>query len=126
MNVMLGTGTTFFILALASYSVAVLTEQRKKILRKRVLIFITLGVVLDITATILMILGASENELTAHSILGYSALTVMFINAALIWWLKIKKGTYSVVPDFIHIYTRYAFAWWIVALLAGVVLVAYR
>lgn len=126
MNSLLRAGTTIVIFALASYSIAIITEQRKKILRRRILVFLTLGVALDITATIFMILGSSKGIFTLHGIIGYSSLLGMFIDAVLIWQLKIKKGSYSPVPDNIHIYSRYAYIWWVIAFITGGVLVALR
>jgi hypothetical protein len=126
MNPLVRIGTTIVIFALASYSIAIITEQRKKILRRRILVFLTLGVALDITATIFMILGSSKGGLTLHGIIGYSSLLGMFIDAVLIWQLKIKKGSYSPVPDNIHIYSRYAYIWWVIAFITGGVLVALR
>jgi hypothetical protein len=126
MNSLVRIGTTIVIFALASYSIAIITEQRKKILRQRILVFLTLGVALDITATIFMILGSSKGGFTLHGILGYSALIGMFIDAVLIWQLKMKKGSYSPIPDNIHIYSRYAYIWWVIAFITGGLLVALR
>ncbi len=126
MNPLLRLGTTIVIFALISYSIAIITEQRKKILRRRILVFLTLGVALDITATILMILGSAKGGFTLHGIIGYSSLLGMFIDAVIIWQLKIKKGAYCPVPDNIHIYSRYAYIWWIIAFITGGLLVALR
>lgn len=126
MNQLLRQGTTIVIFALISYSIAIITEQRKKILRRRIIVFLTLGVALDITATTLMILGSSKGGFTLHGIIGYSSLLGMFIDAVLIWRLKIKKGSYSPVPDSIHIYSRYAYIWWVIAFITGGLLVALR
>ena len=57
-------------LALISYSIAILTEQRKKLVINRVLVFLTLGVVLDISATIMMIIVSENSPFTIHGILG--------------------------------------------------------
>ncbi|MBK6282294.1 MAG: hypothetical protein IPF54_06170 [Draconibacterium sp.] len=126
MNPLLQTGTIIVVFALASYSIAIFTEQRKKILRRRILVFLTLGVALDITATILMILGSSKGGFTLHGIIGYSSLAGMFIDAVLIWRLKIKNGSYCPVPNNIHIYSRYAYIWWVIAFVTGGLLVALR
>lgn len=126
MNPFLQTGTTIVIFALISYSIAIFTEQRKKILRRRILVFLTLGVALDITATIFMILGSSKGGFTLHAFLGYSSLAGMFIDAVLIWRLKIKNGSYCPVPDKIHIYSRYAYLWWVLAFITGGLLVVLR
>ncbi len=123
MNSLLQIGTTIVVLALLSYSIAIITEQRKKILRRRILVFLTLGVALDITATIFMILGSSKGGLTLHGFIGYSSLLGMFIDAVLIWRLKIKKGAYCPVPDGIHKYSRYAYIWWVLAFITGGILV---
>ncbi|HSO88475.1 MAG TPA: hypothetical protein VLQ91_18125 [Draconibacterium sp.] len=126
MNPLLRLGTTIVIFALASYSFAVFAIHRKKILRRRILVFLTLGVALDITATIFMILGSSKGGFTAHGIIGYSSLLGMFIDAVLIWQMKIKQGSYSPIPDGIQKYSRYAYFWWVIAFITGGVLVALR
>ena len=123
MNPFLQMGTTIVIFALISYSIAIITEQRKKILRTRILVFLTLGVALDITATIFMILGSSKGGFTLHAFLGYSSLAGMFIDAVLIWRLKIKNGSYCPIPNNIHIYSRYAYLWWVLAFITGGLLV---
>ncbi len=72
---------TVVTLALISYSIAIITEQRKKLVVNRVLIFLTLGVVLDISATTMMIIVSENSPFTLHGILGYSSLTLMLIDA---------------------------------------------
>ncbi|MBN1819115.1 MAG: hypothetical protein JXR31_14940 [Prolixibacteraceae bacterium] len=126
MNTFLQLGTSIVVLALISYSIAIITEQRKKVINKIVLIFLSLGVCLDITATIFMILGSSKGALTTHGIIGYSSLLGMAIDAILIWRQKSKKGINSNVPNGLHIYSRYAYIWWIIAFLTGGLLVALR
>jgi hypothetical protein len=102
--------------ALISYSIAVLTEQRKKSITRVVLTFLTLGVVLDITSTVLMIMGSSG--ITYHGFIGWSALAVMLVDAILIWryWLKNESAA---VSRGLNLYTRYAYGWWVVAYIAG-------
>jgi len=105
--------------ALVSYSIAVITEQRKSSITKFVLTFLTLGVTLDITSTVLMIMGSSG--ITYHGFIGWSALLVMLIDAILIWryWLKNKSAA---VSRGLNLYTRYAYAWWVVAYIAGAII----
>ena len=105
--------------ALISYSIAVITEQRKSSITKFVLTFLTLGVALDIASTVLMIMGSSG--ITYHGFIGWSALTVMLIDAILIWryWLKNKSATIS---RELNLYTRYAYGWWVVAYIAGAII----
>jgi hypothetical protein len=105
--------------ALVSYSIAIITEQRKKSITKFVLTFLTLGVTLDITSTVLMIMGSSG--ITYHGFIGWSALLVMLVDAILIWryWVKNKNAT---VSRGLNLYTRYAYAWWVVAYIAGAII----
>lgn len=126
MNLFLRVGTSIVIFALASYSIAIITEQRKKIVSKTVLTFLTLGVLLDITATTFMILGSSKGGFTTHGIIGYSSLLAMFIDAVLLWRLKLKSGINAGVPKKLHMYSRYAYVWWVMAFITGGLLVALR
>ena len=126
MSTLLRIGTTIVIFALAAYSVAIITEQRKKTISKRVLTFLTLGVILDITATTFMILGSSKGAFTLHGFIGYSSLLAMFTDAVLIWRQKSQNGLNSIVPKKLHVYSRYAYIWWVIAFITGGLLVALR
>ncbi len=109
-------------LALISYSIGVITEQRKRKVVKAVLIFITTGIILDITATICMIVGSSNTPFTIHGFLGYSALLAMLIDVVLIWRIKLKNG-FKEIPKPLHRYTLVAYLWWVIAYVTGSMLV---
>ena len=108
-------------LALICYSIGVISEQRKARVTRRVLLFITAGVLLDICSTALMIAGSTNIPLTVHGCLGYSALLLMLIDAILIWryWIRSKE---SDIPRGIHLYTRIAYGWWVIAYIVGAVM----
>lgn len=108
--------------ALLFYSAAVVTEQRKSSVSKGVLLFLTGGVCLDITSTVLMILGSGNTPLTVHGVIGYSALLVMLIDTALIWRHWLRNGDGCRVPRNLNTYTRLAFGWWLVAYIAGAII----
>lgn len=124
MNPLLQAGTLIVIFALISYSMAIITEQRQKIVSRKVILFLTLGVCLDIIATTFMILGSSKGGFTLHGFIGYSSLLGMSIDAVLMWRLKLKNGFDSSVPKNIHLYSRYAYIWWVLAFITGGLLVA--
>jgi uncharacterized repeat protein (TIGR03987 family) len=107
--------------ALVFYSIAVLTEQRKYAVSKRVLTFLTAGVAFDISSTVLMIIGSRKIPITIHGFVGYSALLVMLIDTILVWrfWLKNKS---TQVPRSLNIYTRLAYSWWVIAYIAGAII----
>ena len=124
MNPLLQAGTIIVFFALISYSIAIITEQRQKIVSRKVLLFLTLGVTLDIIATTFMILGSSKGGFTLHGFIGYSSLLGMSIDAVLMWRLKLKNGFDSPVPQKVHLYSRYAWIWWVLAFITGGLLVA--
>ncbi len=124
MKPILMVGATTVTFALIAYSIAIITEQRKKIITPKILLFLTIGIILDITATICMIAGTSNSAFTFHGLLGYSALLLMLIDTYLIWKFKIDKGFNQTVPHGIHIYSRLAYMWWVIAYVTGAVLVA--
>jgi hypothetical protein len=119
-------GSVIVTLALISYTVAILTEQLRRIINKRVLGFLTTGVTLDISATICMIIGSSKGPFTLHGMLGYSSLTLMIIDTLLIWRQRNKIGINAAVPPALNLYTRLAYIWWIAAYITGGLLVAMR
>jgi len=107
--------------ALVFYSIAVVTEQRKRNISNRVLIFLTVGVLFDISSTILMIIGSRKIPITVHGFIGYTALAVMLIDTILIWRFWRKSGD-TRVPRSLNLYTRFAYAWWVIAYIAGAII----
>ena len=107
--------------ALIFYSVAVITEQRKAAVTKQILFFLTGGVLLDISSTVLMIVGSTNIPLTVHGCIGYSALLAMLVDAILVWKHWINNGL-NTIPRRIHLYTRIAYGWWVIAYIIGAVM----
>ena len=107
--------------ALAFYSIGVITEQRRKALSRFSLGFVTAGLVLDISSTVLMIIGSGKIPITVHGFIGYSALTVMLIETVLLWrhW---RRSHTAPVPRQLSLYTRIAYGWWVVAYIAGAII----
>jgi len=119
MNTLSIIGATIVTLALISYSIGIISEQLKRKIIPRVLIFITLGVILDVTATVFMILGSKNSPFTAHGFIGYSALFVMLIELIRIWKTYNSSGMNAEVPRGLHLYSRVAYVWWVVAYITG-------
>ncbi|NTW25479.1 MAG: hypothetical protein HGA37_12335 [Lentimicrobium sp.] len=124
MSPVLIAGVIIVNLALIAYSIAIITQQRKKLVNRFILAFLTSGVILDITATVCMIIGSENSFITFHGVIGYLALAVMLIDGILLWklWLKTKTST-EVYPR-LHLYSRYAYAWWVIAYITGALIVA--
>ena len=122
MTPLLRVGVSTVVLALAGYTVGVVTEQRARRVTRRALTFLVVGVVLDVGATVCMILGAGK-VLTLHGLLGYSALTGMLVETVLAGRYRLRSGAVE-VPRWLHLFTRGAYAWWVVAFISGGLLVA--
>lgn len=118
MNPVLTRAVIVVTFALIFYSTGIITEQKKKTVSKSVLLFLTLGIIFDISSTILMILGTKNIATGYHGYLGYSALAVMLVDTILIWihWLR-KDGV--PLPEKLNLYTRIAYSWWVIAYIAG-------
>ena len=119
-------GSFVVIFALVFYSIGFVKEQRRKLITSLVLLFYTLGVLFDISATTLMILGSTKGLLTFHGFIGYSSLLGMSIDTILLWRHNQTKGPETEVTKGLHIYSRIAYIWWVVAFITGGLLVALR
>lgn len=121
---MIGAGIVIF--ALLSYSLAIITEQRQRRVTSFILRFLTIGLVLDITATIFMIIGSTKSAFSLHGMLGYSSLTLMLIDTILIWKFHLANTSGAEVPRKLHLYSRLAYSWWVIAFFTGLMLVVFR
>lgn len=126
MNNLVLTGTIVVFFALSFYTIGIVREQRSKAVSQFVLLFLSLGLIFDITATLFMIFGSSATGITLHGIIGYSSLLGMLIDNILLWRLRLKSGINTSVPNSIHLYSRYAYAWWDIAFITGALLVYFK
>ena len=78
---------------------------------------------LDISATTMMIIVSENSPFTIHGILGYSSLTLMIIDAVLLWRFRMKKGSSEKVSRPVHLYSRIAYIWWVAAYITGTLMV---
>ena len=117
-------GSMVVTIALIFYSIGFAKEQRRQLASSRVLLFYTIGVTLDITATILMIIGSSRGMLTIHGFIGYSSLLGMLTDTFLLWRHNLKEGPLKVVSNRLHLCSRITYTWWIIAYITGGLLVA--
>ena len=121
LNQTLAIGIVIVNFALLFYSIAIIREQKRKTIDKATVIFLTLGVFCDITATLFMIIGSKRIPITIHGFLGYSALSAMLIDTVLMWRRWIKFGSGIAVNKTLHLVSRYAYCWWVIAYIAGAI-----
>jgi len=119
-------GSGIVTLALILYTIAFTKERKTRLTTHGVLLFYSLGVTFDITATIFMILGSSKGLVTLHGCIGYSSLLGMIIDTSLLWRFRLVEGNRKNVSRGLHIYSGIAYTWWILAYITGGLLVAFE
>jgi len=117
-------GSMVVIIALAFYSIGYFNEKRHQLVTSRILLFYSIGLSLDITATTLMIIGSTRGIISFHGLIGYSSLLGMLTDTFLLWRHNIKAGSNTKVGRPLQVYSRIAYTWWIIAFITGGVLVA--
>jgi hypothetical protein len=98
--------------ALISYGIGIITEQIKHRVTRFVVLFLVLGLIFDLIATVCMVVGAGRGFLTTHGILGYSCLLTMAVDSTLVLRHRLKWGDQQ-VPHGLHLFSRYAYCWWV-------------
>jgi hypothetical protein len=117
-------GSMIVTLALISYSIAFSKEHKQKRVTSNILLFYTIGITLDITATTFMIIGSSKGLISLHGMIGYSSLLAMLTDTFLLWKYNLRFGSDKQVSKNIHLYSRIAYIWWVLAYITGGLLVA--
>ncbi|HKL32491.1 MAG TPA: hypothetical protein VJ919_08160 [Tangfeifania sp.] len=112
--------------SLLSYGIGSISLQRFKVVSSHVLVFLTIGVVLDVVAATLMIIGSAHTPFSLHGFIGLSAIAVMIADVILLWRVFNKYGSDTTVPKPLLLYSKLAYLWWIIAYLTGSVLVIWR
>lgn len=112
-------------LALFSYTVAIILQNRQKRLSKNVLTFLTLGVIFDIVSTICMVIS-SGNGLTLHGFIGYSSLLGMLTDTVLSFRLIKQRGIGCPVPPGFNRFSLTAYFYWVFAYISGALIVMLR
>ena len=109
-------------LALIMYTTGTVQEQRSRRAGAGARGFLLAGVLLDVTATVLMVVATGRLALTLHGALGYSALVLMILDTALLWRHARRLGA-AEVPRGLHLYSRLAYLYWVAAYVTGAALV---
>ena len=120
MNSIILTGVITVQLALICYTIFIINEHKKRKAVNIVLYSLTIAVVLDMIATGCMMAGTDKAYFTVHGSIGYSALAMMLIDAALVWKHKIQKGTEEAFSKGLNIFSKVSYGWWLVAFFNGV------
>jgi len=119
-------GIFFVHIALILYTLFIIFESKKQKTTKLVLGLITLAVIFDIIATICMMIGTTRTYFTFHGIMGYLGLSLMIIDAVLLWKYKLKYGIETIISKSLNSFSKFAYSWWIIAYITGVLVSIFR
>ena len=119
MDTIIKIGVIAVLFALLFYSIGIFTEQRKKVINKTVLIFLSLGLFFDIAATGSMIMGSNNSMFTFHGVIGYAGLIAMTIETILAYRFNSKYGAEVKVGKALHHYSLYAYILWVIVFITG-------
>jgi len=126
MNPISLSGAFVITFSLLSYGIGSISLQRFKVVSTGVLVYLTVGIVLDFIAATLMIIGSRHTPFSLHGFIGLSAILVMFIDVVWLWRFFNKNGSNTTVPKPLLLYSKLAYLWWIIAYLTGSVLIIWR
>lgn len=110
---------TFSFLA---YGIGSVTVERFRIVGSVVLIFMSVGIVFETAAFLMVYLGANELISGLRGLVGASAFLIMLANVVWVWLVYFKKGIDAPVSTALLHYTKTAYFVWVLAYLAGIVI----
>ena len=123
MDPVLLVGTRIVVIALIAYLTAGFLIHKRKSAANIVLVFQSFGLLFDVTATVLMILGSPNTPFTIHGFLGYSSLTGLVIKTILLWRYRIQKGAEFPFSKGFQLFSKIALFWWVTAFVVGALIV---
>ena len=126
MNPILLSGISVVNIALIFYTSAFIIAIRKKLVSKLFFGVLLTGVLFDITATTLMIIGSSKGPLTLHGIIGYSSLAAMITEAINYFLFVRKNGFGKTFSEKSFKVFKYIFIYWVMAYITGAILIMLR
>ncbi|PIF05795.1 MAG: hypothetical protein CSA36_05205 [Draconibacterium sp.] len=116
-------GAFFMAFSLLFFGIATISIMRFKILSLWILLLMTLGMIFDVTAIILMIKGAKDLVFSLHRLLGYTAEIAMAVSLFMVWREFARKGLNSTISSKVIRITKIAYLWWLVIYIAGSLMV---
>lgn len=116
-------GVVIVNMALVSYSIGIITQLLTKKISKKVLIFLSFGLLFDITATVCMILGSSTGGISIHGLIGYSSLLGMLLDTLFSYRYARKSGLNTEPGKRFNTWSGVAYGYWVVAYVTGAIIV---
>jgi hypothetical protein len=121
MNPISVVGALVMTLSFLAYGIGSVTLERFKIVGSIVLIFFSLGLLFETSAIVLMYIGSDGKFGGMHSLVGVFAFLLMAVNTTWVWSVYVRKGIDANVNTALLHYTKTAYFIWVLAYLAGIV-----
>jgi hypothetical protein len=118
-------GISIVNLALIAYATAIIIQSFKKSITRRVLTFLTIGIVFDITSTVCMVISSGKG-FSIHGMIGYLSLAAMMTDTILSYRNVIRHGLNSILSKKFIVWSQAAFFYWVVAYITGAVIIMTR
>ena len=126
MNSLAIIGAFVITLSFLAYGIGSISLVRFRIVGRIVVAFLSLGVVLDIVAIGLMMLGSKGTPFTFHGFLGATAFFVMLVDTVWSWRMYFTHGRDCRALKSHIIYTKAAYLFWVLAYFTGSLIVIWR
>jgi hypothetical protein len=107
--------------AFLAYGIGSVTLERFRIVGSVVLIFLSLGVLFESIAILMMIVGSNGSITIMNGIVGALAFLLMLVNTGWAWMVYLTGGIDSPVNIWLVNYTKTAFFLWVLAYFTGIV-----
>nr|WP_321356980.1 hypothetical protein [uncultured Draconibacterium sp.] len=119
-------GAFVITLSFLAYGIGSISLVRFRIVGRIVVAFLSIGVVLDIVAIGLMMLGSKGSPFTLHGFLGATAFFVMLVDTVWSWRMFLAFGRDCKARKNHIIYTKAAYLFWVLAYFTGSIIVIWR
>lgn len=116
-------GAFIITLSLLSYGVGFISIERFKSVPLFALLFLYLGLILNIGSTVMMLIGSSHPTYTLHAVIGYIAMLIIFVYIVLVTRFYIKYGSDHPVCEQRILITKIVYGFWVIVYITGSLLV---
>jgi hypothetical protein len=125
MNPLTLIGAIILSFSLLTYGLGSITLQRFKLIGRSVLVFLSLGFILDIAAIILLSKGSPNYLFSVYALLHYFAGLIMLIYITWVWKVFFKEGLNTQINEGLHWFAKFAYGIWAIAYLVSSILIIF-
>jgi hypothetical protein len=125
MNPLILIGSVILSFSLLTFGLGSITLQRFKLIGRSVLLFLSLGFILDITAIVIMLRGSPDYLFSVYAILHYFAGLLMLVYVTWVWKVFCKGGLNTRINEGLHWFGKFAYGIWVLAYFVSSLLIIF-